>query len=286
MFAVMKKILIKVYHFLLRRLGRPLVRSRTHVLDAPQLQRQVVVTCILPPQTVHEQEAAWSLAVFSDGQDFDALKMMPCIDQLLADRKISPVLVVGIFAGDRMQEFGVAGIPDYLDRGAKASGYSDFILETLLPFLERHYPLVPRPDHRIIAGFSLGGLSAMDIAWRHPDIFGKAGVFSGSFWWRSAPFDPQNPDADRIMPALIANTRQKPQLKVWLQTGTLDETSDRNNNGIIDAIDDTLDVIAAMEKVGLKQNLDIFYLEVDGGEHNQATWGAVMPDFLQWALPL
>ena len=34
-------------------------------------------------------------------------------------------------------------------------------------------------------GFSLGGLSALDIVWNHPTEFTKVGVFSGSLWWRT-----------------------------------------------------------------------------------------------------
>ena len=30
---------------------------------------------------------------------------------------------------------------------------------------------------------------------------------------------------------------------------------------------------------------DISLLEIPDGEHNQATWGRVLPDFLEWAFP-
>ena len=51
--------------------------------------------------------------------------------------------------------------------------------------------------------------------------------------------------------------------------------------GIIDAIDDTQDVIKALRNLGYEDET-IKYVEVKGGEHNPATWGKVLPKFLKW----
>ena len=129
----------------------------------------------------------------------------------------------------------------------------------------------------------MGGLSAFDIAWNHDHIFDVVGVFSGSFWWRKKDLKAGYTDADRILHAMIDESITKPDLKFWLMTGTEDETSDRNGNGIIDSIDDTIDVIKSLVKKGYKRPDDIRYYEKVGGKHNPETWAAVMPAFLQWA---
>ena len=109
------------------------------------------------------------------------------------------------------------------------------------------------------------------------------GVFSGSFWWRSKALDQgYNEATDRIMHALVRETPDKPSIKFWLQTGTEDEVSDRNNNGIIDSIDDTLGLIEELKLKGYRLNEDIVYREVVGGRHDQTTWGRVMGEFLEW----
>ena len=41
----------------------------------------------------------------------------------------------------------------------------------------------------------------------------------------------------------IIRMANAPWLKFFFECGALDETKDRNNNGIIDSIDDTLDLI-------------------------------------------
>ena len=57
-----------------------------------------------------------------------------------------------------------------------------------------------------------------------------------------------------------------PQLKFFFECGALDEKADRNNNGVIDAIDDTLDLIKELKKKGYTKN-EIKYLQLVDGKH-------------------
>jgi len=134
-----------------------------------------------------------------------------------------------------------------------------------------------------IAGYSLGGLSALDIAWNNPQIFHKAGAFSGSFWWRKRELGAGYTEKDRIMHAVIRKSSIREGMKFWFEAGTDDEQADRNNNGIIDAIDDTLDLISELIIKGYKPYYDVCYYEVNGGKHNPETWGKAFPAFLTWA---
>jgi hypothetical protein len=69
---------------------------------------------------------------------------------------------------------------------------------------------------------------------------------------------------------------------LFFETGTLDETADRNNNGIIDSIDDTLSLIEELVKKGYDPETDIRYLELPDGKHDVATWARAFPEFLKW----
>ena len=82
---------------------------------------------------------------------------------------------------------------------------------------------------------------------------------------------------------VIKNGNYNQHLKFWLQCGTNDETADRNKNGIIDAIDDTLDVIKELKLKGYSKANDITYVEIKGGKHDLPTWGKAFPDFIKWA---
>lgn len=250
-----------------------------------KLRRPVVIDVYIPPGHYTEPaRAAYPFVIFNDGQDLETMRLVKTLEHMWALGSIPHVIVVGVHAADRMREYGTAHLADYKKRGDRAASYSRFITQELLPFLRNRYHLSPDPSDAVIAGFSLGGLSALDIAWNHPDLFSVVGVFSGSLWWRSKAYRADDPDADRIMHELIRRGKRRKGLRFWFQTGTHDETSDRNNNGVIDAIDDTLDLIAELEKLGYQQGRDIRYVEVDKGQHNPFTWARALPDFLRWAL--
>lgn len=206
------------------------------------------------------------------------------LEKLYAEKRLPHIVAIGIHASkDRLREYGTAQQSDYKGRGDLAKAYGWFVLNILLPKLRSRFRLSSDPADAAFAGFSLGGLSAFDIVWSNPEVFGTAGVFSGSLWWRSTEVCLNNPDADRIMHDIVMQSAQaSAQQRYWFQCGTLDETEDRNQNGIIDSIDDTLDLIRALREKGVEeQNLQ--YVEIDGGRHEPATWGLSMPDFLTWA---
>ena len=248
-------------------------------ITSKYLHRQVEITLIYPKN----KNKKLPILFFNDGQDFADLHMKLHIKALLDSNKIIPFICVGIHANEaRIQEYGTASQADYKQRGAKAKQHAEFIILELLPFINKKYPSQHKGN--VIAGLSLGGLSAMDIGWNNPNIFSKIGVFSGSFWWRQkSEEEGYTDDNDRIMHNVIRQGTYNKKLKFWLEAGTNDETSDRNNNGIIDAIDDTLDLIMELEKKGYQKPQDIVYEEVKGGEHNQKTWSKVLPNFLIWA---
>ena len=111
------------------------------------------------------------------------------------------------------------------------------------------------------------------------------GVFSGSFWWRKKAYEEgYNEDNDRIMHELVREGHFNKGQKFWFECGTDDEKDDRNNNGIIDSIDDTNDLIIELQKKGYIYNQDIVYYEINGGQHNQVTWSKAFPVFLKWLL--
>jgi len=250
-------------------------------LNSAILEREVTCDIFMPDEIDSTQPV--SLLLLNDGQETRGLQLKETLQKLAEGNRIKPLVVVGIHAGpERLQEYGVAGRPDFKKRGSKADLYTSFIKSELLPAIEEQVPF-KNFETVAFAGFSLGGLSALDIAWNNPDIFNKVGVFSGSFWWRSKDLGKGYTDADRIAHAMIRETAGKPILQFWLQTGTKDETADRNKNGIIDSIDDTIDLIKELEAKGYKRPDDIQYLEVVGGSHNAETWAKTMPKFLCWA---
>src|SRR5688572_15326730 len=106
-----------------------------------------------------------TLLLCNDGQDLIAMNFVDIVRPLFSKGKLKPVIIVGIHCGDdRLDEYGMASGPDYKGRGSKGALYHQFVLDELLPRLHKHLS-VKKFAAYAYAGFSLGALSALDIAW-------------------------------------------------------------------------------------------------------------------------
>lgn len=249
-------------------------------IPSKHLNRYVIVDLYLPKNIIEPSQM--SLLLINDGQDLAEMPFSRILNGLFESNQIQPLLCVGIHAGkDRKNEYGTANVLDFEGRGAKAAAYDSFILEELLPFIHLEYA-VEEFKLKAFAGFSLGGLKAIDTVWNYPDVFSIAGVFSASLWWRTKSLsDDYNEDTDRIMHRQVRSGEYHRGQRFYFTTGSLDETADRNGNGVIDSIDDTLDLIKELKLLGYT-DADIRYLNYEDGKHDVPTWGKAMPGFLLW----
>ena len=262
-------------------------RELTHLIKeqitvaSKYLKRDVTIEMFLPLNVADSKQM--SLLLINDGQDMPVMHFDNLLNNLYAGKHIAPLCCAAIACSDdRMMEYGVAAKRDYMGRGAKAKQYTAFVLKELLPYIKMHYN-VPEFKEIAIAGFSLGGLSALDIAWQHPTTFNRVGIFSGSLWWRSINQSDKKYDDNkhRIMQQIIRRGLFVKEMKFFFQTGKLDETADRNQNGIIDAIEDTVDHIHELMRKGYTPK-DIVYIELEDGRHDVPTWARAMSEFLKW----
>jgi enterochelin esterase-like enzyme len=251
-------------------------------IESEPLERSVQIDYYLPRHGAAPGELC--LLLINDGQDLVKMDFEAILDELYDQELIRPILCVGIHAGtDRKMEYGTSQMLDYKGRGAKAKHYTEFLFNELLPFTRKRFE-VPEFKEKSFAGFSLGALSALDNVWNHPLEFSKVGVFSGSLWWRTKDKHDQsyNDEQHRIMHLMIREGQFYPWLRFFFECGAADEGEDRNNNGIIDSIDDTLDLLKELETKGYNQETDIRYTEIKDGYHDVFTWGRAMPEFLRW----
>ncbi len=254
-------------------------------LYSRHLQRNVKLHILHTPPP--SDRTLYNLLILNDGQNMDSLRVKETMDSLYKAGKILPLVIIGVEAGDRMKEFGVTDKPDYLGRGNKAGFYDAFIINELYPYAKKNSG-VRKFQTVVIAGCSLGGLSAFDIAWNHPDKISKVGVLSGSFWWRDKASEDSSysDEKNRILFSKLKASRKKPGLQYWFYAGAAEEKGDRDHDGIIDVIDDTKDIISLLEKKNIVPADGIVYTESPTGVHNYSSWSSVFPQFLVWAFPV
>jgi Putative esterase len=246
------------------------------------LERNLHIDFYLPPPG---SEGTYDVLLLNDGQDLQSMKMQTILENLYRSNAIRPLLCVGIHAGSlRKYEYGTAVTADYQGRGNLARRYMHFITEELVPAIHLLFPEKLKVRWAF-GGFSLGGLSALDISWRQGKYFNLTAVFSGSLWWRMTDKDDPayRDEQHRIMHNQIRDGLPVPGMKFFFECGTEDETEDRNGNGIIDSIDDTKDLISVLVNKGYDPEKDICYYEMEGGKHDLPTWSKALPVFLSWA---
>jgi enterochelin esterase-like enzyme len=246
------------------------------------LGRNIRIDFYLPQRS---DTSSCDVLLVNDGQDLQAMGFSSILGRLYRTNSLRPLLCIGIHSGPlRKFEYGTAIAADFKGRGNLAHRYMEFITYELIPAIHLLFP-GSLNVRWAFAGFSLGALSALDIAWKHGHLFDMVGVFSGSLWWRSLDKDdPEYRDEQhRIMHNQIRDGHLIKGMQFFFECGTEDETEDRNGNGVIDSIDDTKDLISALTEKGYNPEEDIFYHEIEGGKHDVTTWALAFPVFLKWA---
>jgi S-formylglutathione hydrolase len=98
--------------------------------------------------------------------------------------------------------------------------WEDFIIEDVLGYIDENYRTIASRDGRGIAGFSMGGFAAIDLAMRHPDLFAAAYGLSPALF---APDGLKNPllfdseEKERAMLAIVEELSKLPQDKALKQ---------------------------------------------------------------------
>lgn len=101
------------------------------------------------------------------------------LDNLYAQGKIEPMIVVMPNGRAMKDDRAVGNIFD----SAKVQAFANFekdLLNDLIPFIEKKYPVLKDREHRAIAGLSMGGGQSLNFGLAHLDKFAWIGGFSSA----------------------------------------------------------------------------------------------------------
>ena len=134
-------------------------------------------------------------------------RMNTIVDNLIADKKTAPMLIVTPAAYAYDPTSGVAGEKQRAD-------FEKDLLGDLIPFVQANYRVLADREHRALAGLSMGGSLTINIGPRHLETFSRVGVFSAG--------GGQNP-ADSLKDVGANAKNVNSQLKLfWIGIGTDD----------------------------------------------------------------
>jgi enterochelin esterase-like enzyme len=140
--------------------------------------------------------------------------------------------------------------------------YARFLVEEMLPEVEKTYKLDHDPARRAICGASSGGIAAFTAAWERPDQFRKVISHIGSF---------TNIRGGHVYPALIRQSAVRP-MRVFLQDGSNDLDNPFGNWPLANQ-----QMAAALKFRGYD-----YRFEYGDGAHTHKHGGALLPDALRW----
>jgi enterochelin esterase-like enzyme len=157
--------------FLQRRPGVAAGLVKDHELPSAILKHKRKVTVYTPPGYDGKGERLPVIVLF-DGQAYLGDIPAPTIlDNLIADRKLPPVVAVLVHQKDRMREL------------LCAEDFANFAATELMPWLRASFHCTEDPAKTVVGGFSAGGLMAAHCGLRHPHVFGNVLSQSGAFWY-------------------------------------------------------------------------------------------------------
>ena len=216
----------------------------------------------VPAQYKAETPAA--VMVFQDGagvKDF-----VPTVFDNLIAKHDMPV-TVGVFIQPGILKDGRPNRSFEYD--TLSDQYARFLLEEILPEVEKTVKLRPDPASRAIAGISSGGICAFTVAWERPDQFSKVLSWVGSF--TNIASGPTRREGGHNYAALVRKTPKKP-IRIFLQGGANDLD---NANGNWPLANLTLAKSLAFA------NYD-YRFEYGQGFHSNRHGRAILPDSLRW----
>ena len=111
------------------------------------------------------------------------------LDNLIADGEARPMVVVMPFGYPQAQDRD--DFPPRTEYSEDHERFATDLLQDLIPFVERTYRVVATPDHRAIAGASMGGLQALSIGLANVRHFHWVGAFSGLGGRANPPLESQ-----------------------------------------------------------------------------------------------
>lgn len=238
--------------------GSPAGTLERLAIDSPTLGNRRDITIYRPHGFDPAREDTILLFVFDADQYLARVPVPRILDNMIAAGAVPPVVAVFIANPDRAARA----------RELPANpAFADFMARELHPFVMKQTGLATPAVRTVLAGSSYGGLAAMTVAMRHPDVFGNVLSMSGSFWWSPAG-TPE--DRSEYVAGLVACGPKLP-LNVFLSAGIF-ETGGRGTAGILETSRHLRDVLEA-------KGIPVTYRDYAGG-HDYLVWQGVISDGL------
>ncbi|MEE4175767.1 MAG: alpha/beta hydrolase-fold protein [Xanthomonadales bacterium] len=211
------------------------------------------------PANYRDNRPLHLLMVHDGGEYRHFAALQTVLDNLVHRLEIPPMLVAMTQSPDRLNEY------------AGNDRHADFLAGDLLPALQARYPLLDAPEHRGLMGASFGGVASLHAAWRHPGLWGRLLLQSGSFAFSDIGRHRRGPVFDPVVKFMNAfrEAPGRPAERMYLSCGIY-ESLIYENRSLLPRLQD--------------QGIDVTLEEVRDA-HNWENWRDRLRNGLSWLFP-
>jgi len=247
-------------HVLAQRLAMPgLARERALRLYLPP-SYESSSTRRYPVIYMHDAQNLFDEATSSYGSEWGVDETM---DEFARTRGFEAI-VVGIDHGgdERIHELSPWTNPKY--GAAQGEQYMAFVAGTVKPFIDAHYRTLPDREHTAIAGSSLGGLMTHYALLAYPQVFGRAAIFSPSYWYSNEVY------------AQTAAHPWRPDARVYIYIGGHEGDESQAD------VERMLTLLSPPCDPACRPRPQITYHVVPEARHDERAWRAEFPRAIAW----
>ncbi|WP_179008454.1 alpha/beta hydrolase [Winogradskyella forsetii] len=223
------------------------------IMAAPQLDSLKTIWVFLPTDYKNSKKD-YPVIYMHDAQNlFDSETSYVGeweVDEYMDSLSDNESIIIGIEHGNEKRIDELTPYTHEKYGGGKGDAYLTFIKNTLKPHIDVTYRTKSEAANTTIFGSSLGGLISFYAAIKHPEIFGKAGVFSPAFWINPEIFE------------LVKSTEIPETSKFYFLAGT-DE-----GETMIPKLEE---MIKLLQSKGVKESQFEMH-SIEGGKHNEKFW--------------
>jgi enterochelin esterase family protein len=223
-----------------------------HMLRSDVLGNERRIWVYTPPGYKSGGRAYPMLLAFDGGASLTVKPIHRILDNLLADGRVRPMIAV----------FVDNPTPSRNEELLCSEAFARFTETELIPWVRGRYAVSQDPSDGYVTGHSAGGMAAMWIGLRLPNLFGVVISQSASLWWGPG-WDWQKVErSQRSTPGWLIDEYErapKQPLRIWQEIGLME--------GAEEMIEPNRRMKAVLEAKGY----DLIYRETAGG-HDHAVW--------------
>lgn len=139
--------------------------------------------------------------------------------------------------------------------------YMDWLVGTLKPYIDEHYPTLPDRANTAIAGSSMGGLMSLYAVCEYNRYFKKAACLSPSFWVAK----------DKVLD-IAEKSDISSDSSIYIDYGSLELPNHSNSS----------EALFSVARLLLTRRVNVVMKIIPGGMHNESSWQKQIPAFMEY----